>query len=114
MGDFSLRSKRRWLSGCEDFQYYTLNFLKHHYFLITVSAARVGVSMGIVEVSAGETVDGSLVVSLFGSSVPPLSLQAMIIPATAKMASNFFICIAFGFMCWAKGRGFKIMSESNA
>ena len=61
------------------------------YFLITVSAGRVGVSTGIVEVSAGETVDGSLVVSLLGSSVPPLSLQAMMIPATAKMASNLFI-----------------------
>lgn len=46
------------------------------YFLITVSAARAGVSTGTVDVSAGETVDGSLVVSLVDSSGLPLSLQA--------------------------------------
>lgn len=56
-----------------------------------MSAARVGVSTGIVEVSAGDRVEGGLVESISGCSVLPLSLQAMMMDVTARMASNFFI-----------------------
>jgi hypothetical protein len=56
-----------------------------------VSAAPVGVSTGNVDVSAGDRVDGGLVESISGCSVLPLSLQAMMMDVTARMANNFFI-----------------------
>ena len=62
------------------------------YFFITVSAGRVGVSTGTVEVSAGESVLGSLVESVVGiSSVVSLSLQAVMKTANVRITSNFFI-----------------------
>ena len=62
------------------------------YFLITLSAGRVGVSTGTVDVSAGESVLGSLVESVVGvSSLVSLPLQAVMKTATARITSNFFI-----------------------
>jgi len=62
------------------------------YFLITVSAGRVGVSTGTVDVSAGESVLGSLVESVVGvSSIVSLSLQAVMKTATVRITINFFI-----------------------
>ena len=60
----------------------------YFYFLITVSAGRVGVSSGTVEVSEGETVVESVVGV---SSVVSLSLQAVMKTATVRITSNFFI-----------------------
>jgi hypothetical protein len=65
------------------------------YFLITVSAGRVGVSTGTVDVSAGETVEGIRFESVVGASSAPLSLHAVMIPATVRITSSFFIWFAF-------------------
>ena len=73
-----------------------------NYFLIVVSAGlpevsvrKEVVSTGAVNVS-GETVEGdTVVVSALGVSLAPLSLQAAMKPATAKIANSFFILIAF-------------------
>lgn len=60
----------------------------YFYFLITVSAGRVGVSTGTAVVSEGETVVESVVGV---SSVVSLSLQAVMKTATVRITSNFFI-----------------------
>ena len=61
---------------------------------MTVSATRL-VSTGTVEVSAGDRVDGNLVESTTGSSFVSLSLQAIRMPANARIAKNFFIVLNF-------------------
>ena len=76
-----------------EYQYeaFRRNNKKDIYFFMTVSAGRAGVSTAMVEVSAGDTVEGSLVVSVAGVSSVSLSLQETIIPAIARIINNFFI-----------------------
>lgn len=67
-----------------------------NYFFTVVSAGFAVVSVGAVVVSTGRvvvsgTVAGAAVESTGLVSSPPLSLQAVKNPATARIASNFFI-----------------------
>jgi hypothetical protein len=61
------------------------------YFFIVVSAARLEVSTGIVDVSAGDNVEGSLVESSFGCCMLSSSLHAVMIAAVSRITNNFFI-----------------------
>jgi hypothetical protein len=62
-----------------------------NYFFMVVSATRLEVSTATVDVSAGDNVFGGLVESSSGVVVPVSSPQAVIMPATIRIASNFLI-----------------------